>query len=111
MLLYDNICYLIDFVLLAWLFETRPIVDWSKLVGQWVIKMQSEDQSMELDQTDGLPETSWNIAREPKSNVRSDIYVEYFFSQKKREIEHYIDDTKRIKNFCIYPSHNYLGRM
>jgi len=27
-----------------------------KPVRQCVIKMQSEDQSMELDQTDGLPE-------------------------------------------------------
>lgn len=37
--------------------------------------MQSEDQSMELDRVDELPETSRNIAREPKSDVRKDIYV------------------------------------
>lgn len=33
---------------------------------------------MELDWIDGLLETSRNIAREPKSYMRSDIYVGLF---------------------------------
>lgn len=49
--------------------------------------MQSEDQSMKLDRIDGLVEISRNVARELKSDVRSDIYVGFRVLLKNQTLQ------------------------